>query len=392
MTEATVKPYVLFVDDEPDVLAGLRQSLRKERNRWRMGFACGGQEALESVERDSPDLIVTDMRMPGMSGAELLTKVAAISPGTIRFVLSGEASASLALKAAAVAHQWLSKPCPRESLVRVIGQALELGQLVRDVTVRAAALGLKQLPPAPSVYRVVIEAMEDPDIRLERVAERIEQDPALAARVLQLTNSSFFGPRQVVTSVQRAVANLGLRLLADVVLASEIFGGTFSSDPAVREVIEEIADHGRRVIGLADRIAHDLGVAADTCRTAALLHDVGRLVLVGAGHRGFEDRSGRSAGERRAQELAALGFTHAQLGATLLHGWGLPIGIVEAVALHDDPERVTARDLDHAAVVFLANAIDHGDPVDAAWATREGFADRIDDWRAFHGKAGGTAA
>ncbi len=67
--------HVLFVDDEQAILDGLRNSLRKERKRWDMSFALGGQQALEAMKQTPADVVITDMRMPGMDGAELLRQI-----------------------------------------------------------------------------------------------------------------------------------------------------------------------------------------------------------------------------------------------------------------------------------------------------------------------------
>ena len=66
---------LLFVDDEPKVLEGLRRMLRPLRDEWDMAFARGGPEALQLLGRDAFDVVVTDMRMPDMDGAELLAQV-----------------------------------------------------------------------------------------------------------------------------------------------------------------------------------------------------------------------------------------------------------------------------------------------------------------------------
>jgi len=71
---------VLFVDDEPRVLDGLRLSLRSKRKVWDMVFVEGGLAAVAEITANPVDVVVSDMRMPGMSGADLLGKVAEIRP------------------------------------------------------------------------------------------------------------------------------------------------------------------------------------------------------------------------------------------------------------------------------------------------------------------------
>ena len=74
---------ILFVDDESMVLDGLRRMLRGMRNEWEMEFAASGHEALKILDSKQFDVIVTDMRMPGMDGCQLLNHVKELlSPGS----------------------------------------------------------------------------------------------------------------------------------------------------------------------------------------------------------------------------------------------------------------------------------------------------------------------
>jgi CheY-like chemotaxis protein len=102
---------VLFVDDDANVRDGLKRMLRPFRHEWEMEFAASGQAALEILSRGTFDVIVTDMRMPGINGAELLAEVARCHPHMVRIVLSGNEDQDLRMKAAVTAHQYLSKPC-----------------------------------------------------------------------------------------------------------------------------------------------------------------------------------------------------------------------------------------------------------------------------------------
>src|SRR6187402_706941 len=97
---------VLFVDDEAAILDGLRAVLRPQRREWDMVFALGGPAGLAEVERSSFDVVVTDMRMPVLDGAELLTRVKQLQPHAVRLVLSGQTDAQTALKSVFTAHQF----------------------------------------------------------------------------------------------------------------------------------------------------------------------------------------------------------------------------------------------------------------------------------------------
>jgi YesN/AraC family two-component response regulator len=85
---------ILFVDDESRVLDGLRRMLYAQRQRWEMEFALGGEAALEACEKGAFDVVVSDMRMPGMDGATLLGHIRDRYPSSARVILSGFSEAA----------------------------------------------------------------------------------------------------------------------------------------------------------------------------------------------------------------------------------------------------------------------------------------------------------
>ena len=86
------KVRIIFVDDEPNILDGLRRMLRSMRSQWDMTFANSGQEALDTLAEKPFDVIVSDMRMPGIDGAQLLNEVKDLYPQMIRIALYGQTS------------------------------------------------------------------------------------------------------------------------------------------------------------------------------------------------------------------------------------------------------------------------------------------------------------
>ena len=118
-----MKKGILFVDDEPLVLEGLRRALRSMRQEWEIYFAGGGQEALDCLSQRPFDVVVSDMRMPGMDGAQLLSEVKRRYPQVARIILSGHSDQEFAMKSVRIAHQYLAKPCEPEILKSVIMRA-----------------------------------------------------------------------------------------------------------------------------------------------------------------------------------------------------------------------------------------------------------------------------
>lgn len=111
---------ILFVDDEPGVLAGLSGLLRKQRNDWHMTFVPSGAEALRELAAAPYDVIVSDMRMPQMDGAALLRRVQKEYPHVVRIVLSGQTEEEVSRRLVHVAHQFIAKPCEGRELRQTI--------------------------------------------------------------------------------------------------------------------------------------------------------------------------------------------------------------------------------------------------------------------------------
>ena len=120
---------LLFVDDEPKILDGLRRSLRPFRHEWTPEFANGAAEALRLLETEDFDVLVTDMRMPGMDGLELLRQVTAHHPHLLRIVLSGQSDLENFVRSSGVTHHYLSKPCSVDDLRLAVTRVCERAAL-----------------------------------------------------------------------------------------------------------------------------------------------------------------------------------------------------------------------------------------------------------------------
>ena len=201
---------ILFVDDEPMVLEAMRRMLRDKRNEWEMSFAENGQEALECLSKGTFDMLVSDMRMPDMSGAQLLNEVKNRFPGVIRIILSGQADQGAVMKLVLPAHQYLSKPCDPEAIKLTIARELQLNDLLTSASIKQAISGIDKLPSNPSLYARVTEELRAPDPSIGRIAEVISMDVGMTAKLLQLVNSAFFALQQRVSNLMQAVSLLGL--------------------------------------------------------------------------------------------------------------------------------------------------------------------------------------
>jgi len=359
------KKQILFVDDEPMVLEAMRRMLRDKRNEWETIFATSGREALEILSKGKFDMLISDMRMAGMDGAQLLNEVKNRFPGIIRIILSGHADQDAVLKLVLPAHQYLSKPCDPETIKLTIARELQLNDLLTNDSIKHVISGIDTLPSRPSLYARIMEELRSPDASMGRIAEVISMDVGMTAKLLQLVNSAFFALSQHVSNLMQAVSLLGLDTIKTLVLSIHIFS-QFDQEKLPVLNIAHIWKHSFMVGLFAKMIAraeNQSQVQVDDALMAGLLHDAGKLVLAANFPREYVDiatlaeKESLTVGE--AEGMVLKGTSHAEIGAYLMGLWGLPRSIVEAVAFHHRPHPDIMPSCNVALAVYIANLLEH---------------------------------
>lgn len=348
---------VLFVDDEQDVLDGLRDLLRKERGRWELVFCAGGDAALAAIAQGPPfDVVVCDMRMPKLDGAQVLEQVRLRCPRALRVVLSGHADRAAVLRVASVAHQYLSKPCEAALLRTTLERAEGLKASLDQEQVRDWVGSLKTLPSAPATYLELSLAAANPRTGMEDFARIVERDTAMCGKLLQLVNSAYFAAPKRVSSVRQAVTLLGTELVKALVVGTHVFGVPESTE--LGRALLRLQEGALDAAALARRLAPQ-GRQGEEAFTVALLHDVGEVVFARARPAEFLALQREAGADGRAQEQleqAAFGVTHARVGAYLLALWGLPSALTCRVRYHHHPAQAPGPDVVLAAVHVAATA------------------------------------
>jgi HD-like signal output (HDOD) protein/ActR/RegA family two-component response regulator len=349
---------ILFVDDERAVLDGLRARLHALSSKWTMKFVESGALAITEMQEHPYDVIVTDMRMPMMSGATLLEHVGANWPQTIRVVLSGYSELEMTTSLVPLAHQYLSKPCQPRQLENVIERCLLLHDLLSRPQLRAVVGRIQKLPSLPAIYAAFQSILSNQSVTNREVAALVTADAALAARVLQIVNSAFFRLARRISSVEQAVAYLGFTAIRNLAMSVEVFskwpGGTCS---VLNLGLLQL--HAQGVAAAANALGAKT-TFADDAMLAGLLHDIGYWVLAQECPEELGKAVALSISARiplYAAEMEIIGASHAEIGAYLLGIWGLPHSVVEAVAHHHQPERVSHSEFDVLAAVVSAHAL-----------------------------------
>jgi len=232
---------LLFVDDEEHILSALRRLFRKEP--WEILTATSGEEGLRVLEANQVSLVVSDQRMPGMTGVEFLSQVRRRWPDTLRIILTGYADMQAALAAInqGQVYRFVSKPWSDEELRLAVKQGLEQYELV------AENRRLHQLTRAQNAeLRKLNETLE------QKVAERTEE---IVRKNVELDR-------------------LNVQLEQSFVDSIKVFSGLIEQrDPFLGGHSKRVAAGSKLIgkrIGLSPKELMDLEIAA-------LLHDIGKI-------------------------------------------------------------------------------------------------------------------
>lgn len=347
---------ILFVDDEPKILNGLRRIILESDQDWDAEFVTSGKAALECLSQGEFDVVVSDMRMPNMDGAELLQRVQSQHPNIVRIVLTGQSDEPSALKALRVAHQFLMKPFDADTFLKVIERTHSIERLLAEKSLRDAIGGIEGLPAVPKLYQQLAEELAGPDVNTRRVAAIIGQDAGISAKILQLANSAFFAPRANLSDVALAVSHLGTNVIKNLVLGVELFDAGMKRSPRLTRFAERLQATSIDLAKICSILTRGTPLHQDAF-TGGLLLDIGQLALAMINDRWIDTSTSDTTCSVLERERAEFGATHADVGAFLLGIWGLPFSVVEAVATHHEPPSGLLDSMSMTSIARVAVAI-----------------------------------
>ena len=228
-----------------------------------------------------------------------------------------------------------------------------------EITLQMVVADLDRLPALPEVVQDLMDYLQRPEVDVGQVAYRIARDPALAAKLLRVANSSFYGLQRQVATIPDALTVLGLRASLTLVTGAAV---------VTQFQTLVVAGYDQRAFWLhsagtalcARALARELGTNMENSFTAGLLHDIGRLILAAR----FPEKF-RSVTTYRVEhdchpieaEQEVLGFDHTQIGAAIAVRWKFPAEIVAAIASHHNPMDMPADSL--VDLVHLADIMAH---------------------------------
>ncbi|MFH0784122.1 MAG: response regulator [Pseudomonadota bacterium] len=355
------KKKAIFVDDEPNILDGLRRTLRSLRNQYDLQFVGSGHEALEMMAESRYDVVISDMRMPGMDGAQLLEIVQQQYPHTIRVMLTGQADEESIMRTIGVVHQFLAKPCDPGTLKAILIQTAALQDILCDGKLKDLISQIGTLPSLPATYEKLRKTINSVDVEINELGKIIGQDMAMSAKVLQLVNSAFFGIYSKVDSPTRAVQLLGLDTIKVLVLGLELFAQT--KPPTDILPLDKLWFHSLAVGKIAKSIADSQSgdsTLVSNAFLAGILHDIGKLVLASslpAQYLQVIALAGEKNVTLQAAEQSIFGSGQSGVGAYLMGLWGFSTAVIEAICFQSSLESYPVTSFSPALAVHVANVL-----------------------------------
>jgi len=377
---------VLVIDDEEEVRTLLDRQLR------RLGYevlqATDGPAGLATALDARPQVILTDLRMPGMDGHTLLRRLSAANLEVPVIVLSGQGNMEDVIDVLrAGALDYLRKPWSPAELATAVARGMErAGRAERGATVRAEPAppgpprreatvpkdpfqqmlarlraGELPIPATPALVQSLRDAVQRPNVDLDDLVEIIERDQRLASDVLRLANTAAYARGSRIHSIKVAVSRIGFRQLHAIVETIALRGFFQADNPELRQLITQVwrssvarATAMRELVTLLESEGPTAPrrLSVDTAYLVGLMADLGASFILSLADQravaGLEPASLPGC-------LAAVHTNHEEVGAALLGQWMTDAQVVAAVARHHP--RDDAPLTDQARLMVLASEI-----------------------------------
>ena len=352
-------PTILIVDDEPAIGSMLKMLLQCANPRCNIQSFTNPLSLLEAIPNQTPNLVISDFRMPEMSGTELLENVRKTSPATIRLLMSGYMAQ---LAKVGSAHQFIAKPFqPKETVLKVHRAISIQANFQSNPALVKLVTGLQSLPVIPVVFTQLMALLEQTESSLQDIANLLAQDGGMLTRVIQLANSPLFQRGDPVTSAVDAILVLGLQNIKAIVLSLHLFNNynQLNFQPIKPE---QLWSHCWKVGTIAQRLCckyHGAQFSNDAF-FAGILHDLGQLILME--NRPQQYMATYEKAVKTKQSLACVekqefGLTSQELCSFLAQLWGLSPSVTNAIAHHEAPWMLPHTGFNAGDAVYLANLL-----------------------------------
>ncbi len=340
---------ILLIDNIDNQLLELKQEL--VRSRAKLAHVTGLNAAVSALAQHQFNVVICAAIVDNNDGNAIFEMVAKKFPAIVRILIDDNEQ-----KAQCIAHYCFAQPLECKTIVSTIAQLASNNQAItKDIIVKTIA-NIKVLPSPPKVYMQLNAALKDRNTDSHKIAQIIQQDPALTAKVLQFSNNTFPTGAKPMMDIDEAITKMGIDTLCCIVMTAELF----AYNPKIKDF--SIIDEQLHCLATAKLAASMVKPELkQDAMIAGLLHDIGKVVLfeVNAKSTALFFTHRMSGDNNIALENKIFASDHCHVGGYLLHTWGFSYHIIEAVILHHRPEKLLQKTFGVAQAVYLANVLVH---------------------------------
>ena len=366
MDETT--PNILFIDQEQQVLNKVQGLLQSED--WDCHFVTSPSQALDFLQNNSVDLVVAEAKTTTMDGTQLVTAIHNLYPAIVRLFLTDLATQDDIVKALAEGQvqQIIPKASMDQELKEIIRSAIRQSTQQKKHSSEFQILinSIPLLPSLPESYSNVRSCIIGDEVNIEKMADYISQDVAIASVLLHWANSALFGQRFQVDTIKKAIIVLGTDIVENLILSESVNRTIAGKLPEIKGFdFGKFKKHSMATAVLARLLLKSLlptdFIEHDRAFIAGLLHDMGKLAAASFFPARFEKAIELAKKTRRPlseAEMDVYGSQHAELGSFLAEWWALPPFIVQAIHWHHQPDSTPVHH-DVVAATYVANLLSY---------------------------------
>ena len=343
---------ILLLDGKTQSLVKLTDLFIKQK--FQTAYLSDPLQAINALKKHKFDVIICAQDIKKTSVVNLFKALTIKFPSVVRLLVAVANGEQIPNSVNAVSHYVFDQNSDLVDIINTVKSFADSKNIItKDIIVKAVA-NVKTLPSPPKVYLQLNAILKNDNTDSEKIAEIISQDPALVAKVLQFSNTSFMPNGKKLTNITEAITKMGVETLSCIVMTAELF----SYQPDIPN------------FSLQDEQLHSLATARFTANIvdeslkhdallAGLLHDIGKLVLFEIDKaltlKYFENCARTSSDILLEKKIFAT--DHCQIGAYLMHVWSFPYHIIDAVLHHHDPKKLLSTHFGVTQALYLANCL-----------------------------------
>ena len=362
-TNAESNITIMLLDPHGEYL-NWSKALKQTGCHWEV-FCFDDAEALISrLDISDCDVILISSATKDYVEINALRRIQETHPNILRFQLGCKLETPKELtQKLELTHRIFPKPSDVGEITKTIEYLLKVTKLVRRPTLKRFISQQNILPAAPSIFNQLTQALSSDTTDARKIAEIVEQDPALSAKIIQLVNSSYFGLPRQISHISEAVSIIGIRMLRGLTLSSQ----TTSTYPPHKNwkyfSFEKINQRSLLVARLAREICIDVGADKGITEQAflgGLLHDIGILIMASQDPGTYLKVLQYAVKEEKplhSSEKKITGVYHGEVGAALMTLWNIPPLTVEAILFHPIPHLSEDQSFQPLTAVHVADAL-----------------------------------